>query len=220
MKQKNYLFKSLTVVILSALLASCSSIGQISLSKSRYGNGIGLSFDKQLSKTEKKALENKTAAIKERARQRGIANPNATTSLGLKHLTSDQKEELPQGVLLNNKVIKISKNEAVIADTPKGQLKNKNNYINSNQLASNTIPVTMKSAKKKLRKEGIKKNALLRILFDGSILLALIFAIIIPPIGVAIYEGITSRFWLCLLLTFLLFLPGMIYAILIVTETI
>ena len=53
---------------------------------------------------------------------------------------------------------------------------------------------------------------------DGSQVLAIIFAVIIPPIGVLIHEGrLTNKFWISLLLTILLWLPGAIYSLLVVT---
>ncbi len=50
----------------------------------------------------------------------------------------------------------------------------------------------------------------------------LILAIFLPPIGVLLHEGgkLTTRFWISLLLTLLFFFPGMIYSILVVTNTI
>lgn len=49
----------------------------------------------------------------------------------------------------------------------------------------------------------------------------LILAIFLPPIGVLVHEhGINSKFWISLLLTLLFFFPGMIYSILVVTDTI
>ena len=44
-------------------------------------------------------------------------------------------------------------------------------------------------------------------------ILAVIVALFFPPVGLAIHEGVTNRFWICLILTILLFLPGMIYAL-------
>lgn len=55
---------------------------------------------------------------------------------------------------------------------------------------------------------------------DDMLILAVIFAILIPPVGVAIYEGFTTRFWISLLLTLLFFVPGMIYALLVVCGVI
>lgn len=52
---------------------------------------------------------------------------------------------------------------------------------------------------------------------DNNIL-AIIFAILIPFVGVLIYEGkITTKFWIALLLTLLFWLPGAVYALLVVT---
>jgi uncharacterized membrane protein YqaE (UPF0057 family) len=51
--------------------------------------------------------------------------------------------------------------------------------------------------------------------------LELILAIFIPPLGVLLHDdGLTTRFWISLILTLLFFIPGMIYAILVVTDTI
>lgn len=53
---------------------------------------------------------------------------------------------------------------------------------------------------------------------SSSKLLAVILAVFLPPIGVAVHEGITSRFWICLVLTIFFFLPGMIYALYIILK--
>lgn len=54
---------------------------------------------------------------------------------------------------------------------------------------------------------------------DNTLLLVII-AIFIPFLAVGLYEGITTRFWISLLLTLLFFIPGLVYAILVVTGTI
>ena len=52
-------------------------------------------------------------------------------------------------------------------------------------------------------------------------LVAIIVAIFLPFIGVLIYEGeVTTHFWIALLLTFLFWLPGFIYALLVITGSI
>jgi uncharacterized membrane protein YqaE (UPF0057 family) len=51
----------------------------------------------------------------------------------------------------------------------------------------------------------------------ASTVLQVIFAILIPPLGVYLHEGeINKRFWISLLLTLLFFLPGIIYALVVV----
>ncbi|PHN07295.1 YqaE/Pmp3 family membrane protein [Flavilitoribacter nigricans] len=44
-------------------------------------------------------------------------------------------------------------------------------------------------------------------------LLMIIIAVILPPLAVAMQSGLSSQFWICLLLTFLLYLPGLLYAL-------
>lgn len=51
----------------------------------------------------------------------------------------------------------------------------------------------------------------------ASRLLVIITTIFIPPLGVFLHEGgITNRFWISLLLTLLLFVPGLIYSLIVV----
>ncbi|RYF79670.1 MAG: YqaE/Pmp3 family membrane protein [Chitinophagaceae bacterium] len=46
-----------------------------------------------------------------------------------------------------------------------------------------------------------------------------ILAILLPPLAVYLHEGTTNtRFWISLLLTLLLWLPGVIYALIVVLE--
>ena len=54
---------------------------------------------------------------------------------------------------------------------------------------------------------------------DNNNLLAIIFAILIPPVGVLIHEGhVNNKFWIDLLLTLLFFIPGLIYALIVVLS--
>lgn len=85
------------------------------------------------------------------------------------------------------------------------------------QMKKETVLKKNKSVKDVLRKKQyIDSNNSM----DDMQILAIIFAILIPPVGVAIYEGITVRFWISLILTLLFFLPGMIYALLVVCGVI
>jgi uncharacterized membrane protein YqaE (UPF0057 family) len=50
-------------------------------------------------------------------------------------------------------------------------------------------------------------------------LLLIILAILLPPLAVYLHEGeINTKFWLDLLLTLLFFLPGVIYALIVVLD--
>ncbi|HWC54712.1 MAG TPA: YqaE/Pmp3 family membrane protein [Chitinophagaceae bacterium] len=101
-------------------------------------------------------------------------------------------------------------------------------------IPGNPDPATVKSAVKdfknlsrKDKKERIKEvKSLIRHYkaekkngnsgSDNTVLLA-ILAILLPPLAVYLYEGeINNRFWIDLLLTLLFWLPGVIYALIII----
>ncbi|MFK8008892.1 MAG: YqaE/Pmp3 family membrane protein [Saprospiraceae bacterium] len=75
-----------------------------------------------------------------------------------------------------------------------------------------------KRAKKRALKKELKKLKKQKRATDDSTILIVILAILLPPAAVAVYEGITNRFWISLLLTLLFFLPGLIYALIVVLE--
>ncbi|KAL8505304.1 hypothetical protein ACS0TY_016517 [Phlomoides rotata] len=46
----------------------------------------------------------------------------------------------------------------------------------------------------------------------------IIIAILLPPLGVFLKYGCNVEFWICLLLTILGYLPGILYALYILTK--
>ena len=44
-------------------------------------------------------------------------------------------------------------------------------------------------------------------------ILLLIATVLLPPLGVALHQGLTSKFWISLVLTLLFFLPGLVYSL-------
>ena len=49
-------------------------------------------------------------------------------------------------------------------------------------------------------------------------LLRIVFAIILPPLGVFLQVGIGKHFWINILLTILGFIPGIIHAVWVITK--
>ncbi len=63
------------------------------------------------------------------------------------------------------------------------------------------------------------KNAFKKIKDSVSLLLLVIITILLPWLGVLLYEGsATKRFWISLVLWLLLYLPGLIYALIVILE--
>lgn len=75
-----------------------------------------------------------------------------------------------------------------------------------------------RAVKKEVRKKlkTMVKEAKSRAASDTNTLLLVIIAILIPFLAMAIYDGITNRFWISLLLTLLFYLPGLIYTLVII----
>ncbi|MBC6994013.1 YqaE/Pmp3 family membrane protein [Lewinella lacunae] len=52
---------------------------------------------------------------------------------------------------------------------------------------------------------------------DTNTLLLVILAILLPPVAVLVHQGeLNSKFWIALILTLLFYLPGLIYALLVI----
>lgn len=101
------------------------------------------------------------------------------------------------------------------SETPEAQIKNAvHEYHNLSKSEKKDriakVKTAIKNHKSKLKNGGS---------IDDDALLAIIFAILIPPIGVVLHENkVTTKFWISLLLTLIFWLPGMIYSLLVVTD--
>lgn len=77
----------------------------------------------------------------------------------------------------------------------------------------------IKEAKKQLKYFAREKRA--GRAKETNMVLLVILAILLPPLAVYLYEGeINSKFWISLILTLLFWLPGIIYALLVITGSI
>lgn len=78
---------------------------------------------------------------------------------------------------------------------------------------------SMQKSEKQAQKHEIKNAIKAHKAGDMSddMLLLVIITILLPPLGMYLYEGeITGRFWISLLLTLLFYLPGLIYTLVII----
>ena len=107
----------------------------------------------------------------------------------------------------------------------------KNKTSEPDPVAVNTAKTEFNSISKKERKERIKnvKLEIKHLKLDKKAgrskkveqVVLIILAILLPPLAVYLHEGeINSKFWISLLLWFLFIIPGVIYALLVVTDSI
>jgi len=83
-------------------------------------------------------------------------------------------------------------------------------------LAKERVNNMTKAEKKELKKE--MKDVMRQSSTVSSV--EIILAILLPPLAVFLHDGLGTTFWISLLLTLLFWIPGVIYALLVVTDTI
>lgn len=120
-------------------------------------------------------------------------------------------------VRIQNKTAPVAKVPAVAPRlspvNPDASIANSPELAQAREKLASLNKAEKKALKKELRQAIAQQS-------DVSLVVLVILAILLPPLAVALKEGITNRFWISLLLTLLFFLPGVIYALLVVTDTI
>lgn len=76
----------------------------------------------------------------------------------------------------------------------------------------------MTKAEKKELKNDMRE--VMRQQGGGANIVEIILAILLPPLAVFLHDGIGTSFWINIILTLLFVLPGIIHALLVVTDTI
>ncbi|WP_371415955.1 YqaE/Pmp3 family membrane protein [Pontibacter sp. SGAir0037] len=85
-------------------------------------------------------------------------------------------------------------------------------------MAKERIASMTKAEKKELKKEV--KEAMRQSRGGGANIVEIILAVILPPLAVFLHDGIGTSFWINIILTLLFWIPGIIHALLVVTDTI
>lgn len=53
---------------------------------------------------------------------------------------------------------------------------------------------------------------------SSASILEIVLAVLLPPVAVFLKKGMSSEFWICVLLTILGGVPGMIYALIVIMR--
>ncbi|MBO9701727.1 MAG: YqaE/Pmp3 family membrane protein [Sporocytophaga sp.] len=142
--------------------------------------------------------------------------PTGYTSLNSPNKESI-KPEIQNHIATANKEIVAAVGEQVIFKPEIGVSNNNSDEIKailsdeSQALGKDVSTTPSKKEIKKIVKKAIKESKS----NDSNVskLLLVIIAILIPPLAVALVDGIHGPFWLSILLTILFYIPGLIYAI-------
>ncbi|WP_250419056.1 MULTISPECIES: YqaE/Pmp3 family membrane protein [Pontibacter] len=85
------------------------------------------------------------------------------------------------------------------------------------ELVKERVASMTKAEKKELKKElreAMKQSG------SRVSIVEVILAVLLPPLAVFLHDGIGTSFWISIILTLLFWIPGVIYALLVVTDTI
>lgn len=139
----------------------------------------------------------------------------------------EQPEVVPNDISASTETIPVSvqKPAELTPEEPDIQAVEKKNKQISEQELSNLKEDIHSSFDNMTKKEKrIKKRAIRKEIRESlkesktdrtqvNTLLLVIIAILLPPLAVALVDGLTGPFWLSLLLTLLFYIPGLIYAL-------
>jgi len=227
---KTMITKGIMAFAILALATSCSTSNDVAsnrgIQKRKYNKGFFIS--KNTKSFDKKSQTKNTKQILVEEEVAEVINSQTETSNEMnsnKNISLDKNNNIAE-----QSNTKTSTNTTNFQENSANIKKNNTETTDNNTFENNTISKKDVKRKKKTNPKT-KRNPS----SDVDLILLILIAIFIPPLAVFLYEGVTTRFWIDLILTLLgwgilgWLLPGafllggliaIIYALLIVTGTI
>lgn len=136
-------------------------------------------------------------------------------------LTVAPLAESDQLVVSKRKMLTVKPNPFIEKLVQKHQQQVEN--IENADLKAEAVEKAFKKEEKRVKKEIIKEvkkeiKSIKATNQDDDYVLMMILAVLIPPLAVGLTYGITDKFWISLLLTLLFYVPGMVYALIVVNN--
>lgn len=195
MKIKSLLSVSSLFLVLAVALSSCGSALQIT--KKRHSNGYYVNFGNDHHKT--KTVDEKTVAKVKKQLQNNekTKNESATEDLANK-IEENQAEENT----FSDRLATLQKKES------RASTKHAKQAISATKASKKLNRKKIKAVKKAIKESKSDDTE------DIAQLLLIILAIICPPVAVYLMRGISTHFWISVILTLCFWLPGIIHALL------
>lgn len=211
------------VVITTLILGSCGSSNNVVsnklISKRKYNKGFFVNKKAVASTTSKNEIEDK-------ANTERVAEP-VTATLDLREVNNPvnanvvrysadvASAELSTTDTYSDQVANIREDREVSRGTEVGSSELLSAEEIDTELEEKTLNRIERNKKREQEKNSSGSSE------DAMFILAVILAILIPPLGVLVYTNIDwMKVLIALVLTLLFFLPGMIYALLVVFDVI
>ena len=189
MKRTNLIIQLSIVLLCAVLFSSCGITRNNDFTSRKYTN-----FKKGETAVSINAVKTEKDNI--------VENNNMVKPVEIADISANYHQEI-----VNNKVPVIDNNA--------------NHYVvgkHNTYLATEKVNIKRVKHSSELIRSIVarKSNTTSAIAFNDSQLLLVIIAILLPPLAVFIARGIGSEFWIDILLCLLFWLPGIIYAVLVV----
>lgn len=203
--------KITAIAMLTAILASCSTSNEVvsngffqkrKYNKGWYANKSTKVKETKGDNTKEEFVAEKSGVIEENTIAQSVVVKEEIKPISKQYITKEDVVAQPQKTVLastDKKEEKIVSTSVVIA--------NEQNAVAFEELkkVSEMAPVEIKTVESKSGGDA-----------GVALLLLVILAILLPPLAVFLVDGIGTKFWISLILTLLFWLPGMIYALLVV----
>jgi uncharacterized membrane protein YqaE (UPF0057 family) len=196
---KNLLILS---VIATYLLSSCNS--SVSIVKRKYNDGYYVSTSHHTNTNTTVTKEENNINKQETAK--GIENDNTTTADN----AVSEKAGVPNASIQTDVTSIVSDNTKEVTHTQKSAVERKAG--SKKMTAAEMMPFVLKKQVSKIAQKAPQRKEV-----RSSEILEIILAIFLPPVAVYLHtNGLTTEFWIDLILTCLFWVPGVIYAFYIV----
>lgn len=197
------------VVGLALILGSCGSSNSVVsnglIQKRKYNKGFFMKSNGQFKSAKADVKEENTYVVSEELAVQAPMNKTKVPAVVTKSVKSEKTVE--------NAVVQVAKTSAAApaTTTSKASVPAHLDAVQNVETKKQVRKTVRQEAKKNSKKDSGSNGA------DGYTILLVILAIIIPPLAVGLFEGITVRFWIDLILALLgwgllgWLLPGLIW---------
>jgi uncharacterized membrane protein YqaE (UPF0057 family) len=192
---KKILQQLIVLVASAALLSSCSNISKLSLTKRHYRSGYYVDFgsSKHTAPVTSIPVQSKMPVL-----PNVIATPEDQAVIDVPMVHTQEVSNVTKYVALQKKKISAVK------------------IANANSASHIALAITAAPTTYATNESSLDHHTQVDV--NVSFAVIVVCAIFIPPLGVALMYGITTYFWIDLILTLLFFFPGMIFALIVVLS--
>lgn len=220
---KNFTSYLLFLASAALIVSSCSTSSDLSSSsaiqKRRYTKGYHLNIPGKYKEKTQQLSVNRVEPIESQVEVTASANVDAlekqpviSASANVDPIEHNVSASVDETAIVFEaiKTIDLSTNET--STTPKANFEYHFKSVNSQSKSQERKSLFSKSHSTVSAPIALPPQG------GGSMLLYIILAILLPPLAVGLLYGITTEFWISLLLTILGYLPGIIYSLIVVLR--